>query len=102
MTTEIDLRLQQIIALWIDGDAASLRRIPLVCDEIAGLAGSCGFGNGEFASFDRSLLRRADRLSSKAEQRLAVCVEIQSRTGGYSTHGAMELLPRVATSGWEG
>jgi len=97
-TERIEPRLQQLIALWIDGTLASLRRIPLLCDEIAELAACNGFeGNPE-----QDLLRRAGRLSAKAEQRLMACLEIQSRTGSYSTRGALEVSPRIVTAGWEG
>jgi hypothetical protein len=97
MTTGIDLRLQQLIALWKDASRASMREIPLLCGEILQVAAGDGF-----MGLDPNLLHRAARLSVKAEQRLAACVEIQSRTGSYSTHGALELSPRVVTAGWEG
>jgi hypothetical protein len=96
MLSEIDLRLQQLIALWVDGTLASLRRVPILCDEIT------EFEAGVSSVPDRHLLRRAACLSSAAERRLAACLEIQSRTGSYSTSGALETSPRIATTGWEG
>jgi|ERR1035441_466003 hypothetical protein len=98
MLNPIDLRLQQLIALWIDGSPVSLQRIPLLCDQIEELAADGGFTGNP----DRDLIRRAGRLSAKAEQRLVACLEIQSRTGSYSTRGALELLPHMVTAGWEG
>lgn len=98
MLNQTDLRLGQLIALWIEGTSAGLRRIPLLCDEIAELAASGGFKG----DFDRDLLRRASRLSAHAEQRLAACLEIQTRTGSYSTCGALEVSQHVVTADWEG
>ena len=98
MPSEIDQQLKELIALWIDGTLASLQRIPLLCDEIAELA----VPNGCLPHVDRDLLDRAGRLSVRAERRVAVCLEIQTRTGSYSTQGAMELSPRLCTAGWEG
>jgi len=98
MLNPIDLRLRQLVALWIDGTPSSLQSIPRLCHEIAGLA-----ANGRYAgNLDQDLLRRAGRLSAKAERRLAACLRIQSRTGAYSMHGALELSPHLATTGWEG
>ena len=107
MLSEIDLRLSQLIALWIDGTLACLRSIPPLCeemlDEIAhdDIADLVAAKAGKL-NIDPHLLQRLGRLASKGEQRLAVCLEIQSRTGCYSTDGALELSPRMATSGWEG
>jgi hypothetical protein len=98
MLNPIDARLQQIISLWVDGNPASLGRIPALCDEIEELVSSSECKGDH----DRNLARRAACLSAKAEQRLAACLEIQSRTGSYSMQGALELLPRVVTAGWEG
>ena len=97
MTSEMDSRLKQLIALWTDGDSASLLGIPSLCGEIAALA-----ADGGIKSFDQGLMDRAERLSARAERRLAACLEILSRTGEYSTQGQMGLSPRVVTVGWEG
>jgi hypothetical protein len=97
MNTEIDVRLRELIALWIDVEPTSLRQIPLLCREIAESA-TCG----GFARWDPELLARARRLAAKADVRLRVCVEIQSRTGAYSMGGGLEVSPRVVTAGWEG
>jgi len=98
MLSEIDQKLKQLIALWIDGTLSSLRRIPLLCEEIAESAAR----SGSKLTPDQALLHRVGLLSVKAEQRLAVCLEIQSRTGSYSTQGALERSPRIVTAGWEG
>lgn len=97
MMAEIDLRLQQLIELWKDASPHSLQSIPPLCGEILKMAE----GEGS-VGVDRNLLGRARRLAAKAEQRLATCVEIQSRTGAYSTRGSLETSPHVVTAGWEG
>lgn len=96
-TSEIDVGLQQLIALWIDGTPASLRLIPLLCSEMAEFAAGSGF-----KGFSPALLHRVTRLSGKADLRFAALVEILCRTGSYSRRGAQELLPRIVTAGWEG
>lgn len=95
--SEIDRRLKQLIALWIDGTPASLLHVPALCEEMLVLARSEGKLN-----MDQNLLSHVRRLAAKADERLAVCLEIQSRTGSYSIRGALELAPRIATAGWEG
>lgn len=96
--SEIDEQIEELAALWIEASPRSLRRIPALCGEIEELT-----AQGESAvRIDRSRLKRLARLSARAERRLAECVTIQGRTGGYSMQGSLECLPRVATSGWEG
>ena len=95
MTTDIDLRLERLIALWIAGDRVSLAAIPPLCDEITALA-------DHTPDHDPSLLRRAARLASAADERLAICLRIQSRTGAYSGSGGLEVVPHLATNGWRG
>jgi hypothetical protein len=102
MPNEIDPRLKQLIALWIDGTSTSLQCVPEVCDELyESVVNSTGRDESKLP-FDGELLRRVGLLSAKAEQRLEACLEIQSRTGSYSTRGALELSARVVTAGWEG
>jgi hypothetical protein len=91
-------QLQELIRLWVDATPGSLARIPALCNVIEELAANRRFT----CEIDRDLLRRADLLAAKAEKRLADCLAILSRTGSYSTHGDLEVSPRVVTSGWEG
>jgi hypothetical protein len=95
--SKIDQRLKQLVALWIDGTPDSLRHVPVLCEEMLLLARNEGKLN-----MDQNLLHHVGRLAAKADGRLAVCLEIQSRTGSYSVRGALELTPRIATAGWEG
>lgn len=94
-TGRLHAQLAELNALWIDLSPDSLRRIPLVCQEIEE-------STGRSDAIDKELLRRLERLAANAERRLVECLAIQSRTGAYSMHGSFELMPRVATSGWEG
>jgi hypothetical protein len=94
----INTQLRELARLWVDANPESVRRIPALCGEIAELAARPGFT----AEIDRDLLRRARLLSTRAETRSAQCLAILSRTGCYSTDGALEVSPCVATSGWEG
>lgn len=96
MITEIDKRLEELVALWVDGNGASLRKIPCLCGEIIECA-----GRDARLTYSPNLLQRVGLLAGKAEQRLRTCVEIQSRTGSYSTSGALELARRIVTAGWE-
>ena len=107
MLSEIDLRLKQLIALWIQGTPDGLRSVPLLCKEMLCEAMLCEemlvvARNEGKLNVNQNLLHRVGRLAATAEQRLAVCLEIQSRTGSYSIRGALEVLPRIATAGWEG
>lgn len=94
---EINLRLHQLIALWIDGTPLSMRQIPLLCREIAVFA-----SDSECQGLNRTLLDRVACLSAKGEARFAAFVGMLSRTGSYSTRGAPELSQRIVTTGWEG
>jgi hypothetical protein len=98
MTTQIETHLQELAGLWVEVTSEGLRRIPVLCSEIEDLTARGEAG----AKVERDLLRRIDLLSSRAEARMAECLAIQTRTGTYSTRGALETTPRVATSGWEG
>jgi hypothetical protein len=97
MSSEIDVRLKELITLWTDGTPASLQRVPLLCDKIF-LAANLE----SQMDVDPKLLQRALRLAAAAEDRLATCLAIQSRTGSYSTGGALEHSPHIVTAGWEG
>jgi hypothetical protein len=102
MSSEIDMRLKQLIALWVDGTTVSLRQVPFLCQEILGEEMLSDARNAGKFNADQNLLHHVSLLAAKAEQRLAVCLEIQSRTGSYSIRGALELAPRIVTAGWEG
>jgi hypothetical protein len=98
MSSQMNERLQELTGLWVDLTSASMQRIPALCDEIAMLA-----ARGEDTEeIDRDLLYKTELLSTTAEKRLTECLAIQTRTGSYSTRGALERSSRVATSGWEG
>ena len=96
MLTQIDKHLEELLTLWVDGSEANLRRIPWLCGEIV----RCATGN-EPESFSPDRLQRAGLLAGKAKQRLRTCLEIQARTGAYSTRGDLELAPRIVTTEWE-
>ena len=96
--TRIHGQLEELANLWMDASAASLQQVTVLCGEIEATA-----AHGDFdRRVDRNLLRRVEQLATGAEKRLAECLTIQSRTGTYSVNGSLELLTRVATSGWEG
>jgi hypothetical protein len=96
VSNKINAQLEELGALWVNPISEALQRIPALCDEIAA---ACAPNE---ARINRELLCRAGLLSIKAQTRLMDCLAIQIRTGSYSTTGALEASPRVATLGWEG
>jgi len=96
--SQIEACLRQLSALWVDATPASLQRIPALCEQIVEATTHPGLPQ----KIDPSLLRRVELLSAKAEARLEECLAIQTRTGSYSTLGALEVAPRLVTAGWEG
>jgi hypothetical protein len=102
MAKAINDQLQELAALWVDASPESFERISLLCGEMEQAAATGAVEQRVDQGVDRVLLRRAELLAIKAEKRLAECLTILTRTGSYSTAGALEVSERVATSGWEG
>jgi len=98
MSRPIDAQLRDLAGLWTDPSIENLRQIPATCETIALLAGKGTIDE----NIDPALLRQVQLLAGRAETRLAECLAIQIRTGAYCRQGALEVAPRVATSGWEG
>jgi hypothetical protein len=95
---QINTQLQELIELWVNPAPDQLQRISTLCDDLAAWAAR----NEPGREVDRKLLSRAELLATRAENRLAECVAIQTRTGSYAINGTQELSPSVATAGWEG
>jgi hypothetical protein len=98
MLNQIRSKLLELTGLWVDPSSGGLQRIPALCSEIAEMAARARV----IRESDRTLIGRIELLSNQAEARLVECVNIQTRTGAYSTAGVLESSSRVATSGWEG
>ena len=92
---EIDEHLRRLISLWVSSDAESFLRVPLVCEQILKCA-------AEGPGHHPQLLERASRVAHRAQERLKMCIEIDTRTGSYSQGGCPEVAPRLSTVGWEG
>jgi len=90
--------LQELSTLWTDASAASIKRIPVLCERISEL----GSRRVECGDLERNLMQRVGLLAAAAQARLGACLTIQTRAATYSTGGTFEASPRVVTIGWEG
>jgi len=95
---QIETWLGQLSASWVDASPTALQQIPALCEQIVEATTQPGLPR----KVDSGLLRRVELLSAKAVARVEECLDIQTRTGSYSTLGALEVSPRLVTAGWEG
>lgn len=94
---EANVRIAELVDLWIGGSPANLGCIPELCEQIADLV-----RRNDVSGVDWPSLRRAVSLATKGHQRLTSCLAIQARLGTYSPSGVLDTASLVATAGWEG